>query len=144
MNRSFERKAIYIACIWQVITGLITLFFYSYHIKVEGSKLTNLSPIELKSIHSVFNSFYTFAITYGIFFIVIAIVNLLLTRSYVKDKSIQLKMPFFWLVLAVIYYFLSDFISVFLFMLASVIAFSKNKPTKKYFKRENKISVVRE
>lgn len=134
MKRSFERRAIYIACIWQLITGAITLFFYSYHVKAEGQHVTNLSPIELKSVQSVFSDLYTFTITYGLFFIVLAIVNFLLTRSNVKDHSIQLKMPIFWLVLAVVYYFLSDFISVFLFMAASVIAFSKNKPTKNYLK----------
>jgi hypothetical protein len=135
MKRTFERRAIYIACIWQLITGAITLFFYSYHVKAaEGQQVTNLSPIELKSVQSVFSNLYTFTITYGLFFIVLAIVNFLLTRTYIKDQSIQLKMPIYWLILAVIYYFLSDFISVFLFMAASVIAFSKNKPTKNYLK----------
>lgn len=134
MNRTFERSMIYIACIWQLITGSITLFFYSYHLKVEGNHVTNLSPLQLASVHSVFSSLYSFTITYGLFFIVLAIVNFLLTRSTVKDQSIQLRMPIFWLVLAVIYYFLSDFISVFLFMAAGIIAFSKNKPTKIYLK----------
>ncbi|WEG12836.1 hypothetical protein PU629_00315 [Pullulanibacillus sp. KACC 23026] len=133
MKRTFERTAIYIACIWQLVTGSITLFFYSYHLKAEGDNMTNLSPLESASVHSVFSNLYTFTITYGLFFIVLAIVNCLLTRSTVKDQSIQFKMPTFWLILAVIYYFLSDFISVFLFLAAGIIAFSKNKPTKNYF-----------
>lgn len=130
MSRSFERKIIFVASAWQIITGLITIFFYSFYIKSQGNDLDKLSQIEAMGVRSIFDNLFTFTVTYGLFFVVIASLNIIFVRKLVKDDTIQYKMPFFWICLSIVFFFLSDFISVMLCSVAAVIALSKNKPLK--------------
>ncbi|MCL6570567.1 MAG: hypothetical protein K6T88_02630 [Bacillus sp. (in: Bacteria)] len=130
MSRAFERKMIYAASAWQLITGVITMFFYSLTIKNKGADIENLSVVEQKGIQSYFDSLYSFTVTYGLLFIVIAILNIILVKSLLKDNTLQYKLPFYWMGLAVAFYFLNDFISLTLCLVAAVIALAKNKPIK--------------
>jgi hypothetical protein len=120
----------YTASVWQMVTGLITVFYYSFYIKNQASGAGHLSPIESMGVQSLFDNLYTFSITYGLFFVVVSSVNFIFTRRLVKDDTLQYKLPLFWIALAVIMFFLSDFISVMLFLAAAVIALSKNRPLK--------------
>jgi hypothetical protein len=137
MKRSFERKTIYVACVWQLFTGVITLFFYSSYVKHQGDHLHHLSLIEQKGLQSIFDSLYTFTITFGLLFIVIAILNFIFTRSIVKDETVQIKMPLIWFGEAVLLYFLSDYISTMLLIMAGIIALAKNK-TIRFMAKQNK------
>ena len=130
MKRSFERKTIYIASVWQLLTGMITIFYYSFYIRGQASQLGNLSPVESMGVQSIFKNLYMFSVTYGLFFVVIAIVNTLFTWKMMKDHTLQYKIPFIWLGLAAIFFFLSDFISVMFYVSAGVIALAKNRVLK--------------
>ncbi|MFP5115373.1 hypothetical protein ACSU64_23770 [Bacillaceae bacterium C204] len=130
MSRSFERKLIYTASGWQFITGLITMFYYSLYIKKQGSDVANLSLLEQKGIQSLFDSLYSFTVTYGLLFIVIAGLNIIFVKRLMKDDTLQYKLPLYWIFLAAAFYFLSDFISLTLCLAAAVMALAKNKPIK--------------
>ncbi|MFP7300081.1 hypothetical protein [Neobacillus niacini] len=130
MNRSFERKIIYAASSWQLITGAITVFFYSVTLKKQGANVENLSLLEQKGVQSLFDSLYSFAVIYGLLFIVIAGLNIIFVKRLVKDNTLQYKLPIYWIVLAAAFYFLTDFISLTLSLVAAVIALAKNKPIK--------------
>ncbi len=121
---------IYIASVWQILSGVITIFFYSFYIRGQASQLGSLSPIESMGVQSIFKNLYMFSVTYGLFFVVIASVNALITWKMVKDHSVQYKIPLIWLGLAVIFFFLSDFISVMFYVSAGVIALAKNRVLK--------------
>lgn len=129
MSRSAERKIIYAASCWQLLTGIVTMFFYAFYIKKQGAEL-QLTGIEQKGMESLFNNLYSFAVTYGLLFIVIAIVNVILTKRLMKDSTLQYKLPVYLIVLAVAFYFLTDFISLTLCLMAAVIALAKNRPQK--------------
>lgn len=125
-----ERKLVYAASIWQLFTGFITLFFFSYHIKQQGNHFSGTSLVEQKGVQAIFNSLYSFTITFAMLFIVIGILNILFTRSFVKDFTIQRKMPICWIGLAILLYFLSDFISVLLLLIAAILSLAKNRSIK--------------
>ncbi|WP_099159520.1 hypothetical protein [Virgibacillus ndiopensis] len=131
MNRSFERKVMYVASGWQLFTGLITIFFYSFYIKSQGSDMEQLSFFQMKGVQEIFDTLYMFSITYGLLFVVIAILNIIFVKRMVKDNTVHYKLPVYWVILAVVFFFLSDFISVALCLVAAVIALAKNKPIKK-------------
>ncbi|MFT4414383.1 hypothetical protein ACLM5H_11040 [Fredinandcohnia humi] len=130
MSRSFERKIMYVASAWQLITGTITVFFYSIYLKNQGAELGDLSIIEQKGIQSYFDSLYSFSVMYGLFFILIGALNIIFVMRMVKDNTLQYKLPIYWIILAIAFYFLSDFISLTLTLIAAVIALAKNKPIK--------------
>lgn len=130
MKRSLERNLIYGASVWQIISGLITIFFYSNYIKSQGTKLDNPTFSQIMGMDSVFSSYYTFIVTFGSFFILIALINIFIVQKHVKDDSLQYKIPIYWLFLAVLFYFLSDYLSLLLTSIAAVIALSKNKAIK--------------
>lgn len=127
MSRAFERRLIYAACIWQLITGFATAFIYSVYLKNAGSQTGDLSVLEAKAVASVFDSLYTFTVTYGLFFMAVASLNFIFVRKFVKDGTIQYKLPVCWICLAVLFYFLTDYLSLMLCLLAGVIALAKNK-----------------
>ncbi|WP_059173555.1 hypothetical protein [Bacillus sp. FJAT-27445] len=128
MSRSFERKLIYAASTWQIITGFITMFFYSMYIKKQGAQLPGLEAVERKGAESLFDSLYGFTVTYGLLFIVIGSLNILFAKKLMKDGKLQYKLPAYWAFLAAAFYFLSDLISLALCLAAAVIALAKNKP----------------
>ncbi|MCD7035390.1 hypothetical protein LRR81_14185 [Metabacillus sp. GX 13764] len=130
MSRSFERKFIYAACIWQLVTGALTVFFYPIYIRAHSGNLENLSFAQQKGIESYFSSLYSFTVTYGVFFMVVAVINFLLTRKLVKDGTLQYKFPLYLICLSGVCYFLNDYLSLALCLAAAVIALAKNKPLK--------------
>jgi hypothetical protein len=121
---------IYVASAWQIITGVITMFYYSLYIKKQGAQLEYSSIVQQKGIQSLFDNLYSFTVTYGLLFIVIAGLNIIFARRLLKDNTIQYKLPFYWIGLAVAFYFLTDFISLTLCLAAAIITLAKNKPIK--------------
>lgn len=130
MSRSFERKIIYAASAWQIVSGILTMFYYSYYLKSQGANIENLTMIEQKGVQSLFDSLYTFSVTYGLFFVVIAGLNIIFTIKILRDNTLQYKLPVYWIVLAIVFYFLNDFISLTLTLVAAIITLAKNKPMK--------------
>ena len=132
MSRSTERKLIYAASAWQILTGFITTFVYSFYIKSQSNNFENVSYMEAKGIQSIFDSLYSFIITYGIFFIVIGTLNIIFVKRMLKDNTLQYKLPLIWIALSVIFYLLTDYISIMLSLIAAVVALAKNKAIKKH------------
>jgi len=127
MTRSLERKVIYVASSWQIITGLITIFFYSNYIKKLGLQMDNPTEIQVLGMEGIFSSFSTFAVSFGIFFVFIGVLNIFFAKMVMKDHTVQKGLPIFWLVLVIVFYFLSDYISLLLTLVSAIIALSKNK-----------------
>lgn len=127
MKRSFERKLMYVASGWQIFTGLITIFIYTAYLRDKESHMGKLTFVEQKGLHSIFDSLSTFTYIFGLLFITIACINIFIVKKYVKDHTLQYKVPIYWVVLAIAFYFLNDYISVALCLSTVVITLSKNK-----------------
>ncbi|OCA87647.1 hypothetical protein A8F94_07255 [Bacillus sp. FJAT-27225] len=132
MDRSFERKIIYIASGWQIVTGMITMFFYSMYVKQQGANLEHLQIPEQMGVQSLFDSMFTYTVTYGLFFVIIGVLNVIFAKRILKDDTLQHKLPLYWILLAIVCYFLSDYISLAFLMMGAVIALAKNKPIQAY------------
>jgi len=115
MSRRFERVLIYIASIWQIITGSITAFIYLFNIE----SMVGASPQN--------SMFGMFIFIYGMYYVSIGIINIILVRKYIKENTIQKKIPVFLIILSVIFLILGDYISLTLLILAAVIGLAKNK-----------------
>lgn len=138
MSRSFERTIIYAASAWQLLTGVITVFFYSLYVKRQGANIGDIGIIEKKGIQAYFDSLYSFSVIYGLLFIIIGVLNIIFVTRMVKDNTLQYKLPLYWVILSVVFIVLSDYISVMLTLSAAVIALAKNKPIKFAFGHPDK------
>lgn len=116
MSRKLERIIIYIASIWQIITGAITAGIY----------LFNLESTFLGA-NSALSTFGNFVFIYGMAYVTIGIINAIFTNKYVEDGSILKVMLYFWIGQIVVFLLLVDYVSLMLLILATTIAFAKNK-----------------
>ncbi|MDN4525930.1 hypothetical protein [Fictibacillus fluitans] len=126
MNRKLERKLVAIGSIWQIFSGLLTIFAYGSYIKSKGSSIQDTSFAQMKAMQSLFGSLYSFTVTFGMFFVILGIFNLYLVRS-LKDDVVEVRRSVWFLVLGVSSYFLMDFIGAVLFLSAGILALAKNK-----------------
>lgn len=124
MSRSMERKLLYVVSGWQLLTGFITIFFYASYWKMQGAD----AGLEQNGFQSWFDNLYIFSVTYGLFFVVIAVLNIIFARKLLGDNTLQYKLPVYWIGLAAVCYFLSDYISLMLLLIVAVVALAKNKP----------------
>jgi hypothetical protein len=118
MSRRLERIIIYIASAWQIITGAITAGLYLFNLDMTlGAGPTT-------------SMFGTFIFTYGMAYVTLGLINIILTNKFVEDNTIQNNMITFWIILAVSFLILADYVSLMLLVLAITIALAKNKPIK--------------
>ena len=118
MSRKIERLFIYLASGWQIITGVITAAIY----------LLNMTSSFLGAgVGPTQSMFGMFIFTYGMAYITIGLINIILTRKYVVDGSVQKEMLIFWLVLLAAFLLLADYVSVMCLVLATTLAMAKNK-----------------
>lgn len=118
MSRKLERLFIYLASGWQIITGVITAALY----------LLNMTSSFLGAgVGPTQSMFGMFIFTYGMAYITIGLINIILTRKYVVDGSVQKEMLIFWLVLLAAFLLLADYVSVMCLVLATTLAMAKNK-----------------
>lgn len=118
MSRKMERLFIYLASGWQIITGVITAALY----------LLNMTSSFLGAgVGPTQSMFGMFIFTYGMAYITIGLINIILTHKYVVDGSVQKEMLIFWLVLLAVFLLLADYVSVMCLVLATTLAMAKNK-----------------
>jgi hypothetical protein len=130
MNRKFERRIVFIAGIWQIVMGIMTIFIYAPIYRREGLDMIYSSMplplVEAEAIGSLFGSIYMFIVMFGLFFILLGIVSIFLTRM-ILDNSIEKKIPLYFLICGIVCYLLMDIISTILLISASIMMLAKNK-----------------
>ncbi|MED3963433.1 hypothetical protein [Niallia taxi] len=138
MNRKLERTLVFIAGIWQIIDGLLTILVYGTLKKIEGANLIeNTSFAYMKAMESVVGSIYIFIGIFGSILIGLGLFNLVCAKKYIKDDQVHVKVAIWLLVCGVMSYFIMDIISVILYMSAGMIMLAKNKSIKKLMIRGN-------
>ncbi|MGV3464088.1 MAG: hypothetical protein ACO1OT_02200 [Heyndrickxia sp.] len=130
MSNKMEKILVYIASGWQLLDGLITIFIYGSYIRNKGAHMKGLSFAEKKGLESLFGSIYSFVSIFGILLILIGIITLYLTRTYLKNDIVPKKVPIWFLLVGVFSYFSMDLISLVLYMAAGIIILAKNRSIK--------------
>ncbi|MBD8068663.1 hypothetical protein [Bacillus sp. PS06] len=126
MNRKLERRLIMIGSIWQITTGLLTIFVYASYIKSEGLKDSYTSFVNLEAAESIFGSLYMFSVSFGMLFVILGILNFVLART-LKDDQTEVKKPIWFISLGLASYFVMDILASILFLSAGILALAKNK-----------------
>ncbi|KKI92383.1 hypothetical protein WQ54_09405 [Bacillus sp. SA1-12] len=126
MNRKLERRFIRIGAIWQIVSGLLTIFVYASFIKNEGLNSSYNTIVKLEAAQSVFGSLYMFSVSFGMIFVILGILNFVLAKS-LKDDQVEIKRPIWFIVLGVASYFVMDILGSIMFLSAGVLALAKNK-----------------
>ena len=128
IERKFEKRIMVLAGIWEMIVGLLTIFIYAPFYRREGLDLIEdgMPLFEAEAINSVFSSVYMFTVSVGIFFVLLGLVNLFLSRK-IKHNEVEKKMPLFLIVIGLASYFVKDFIGAVLLLTAGVMMLAKNK-----------------
>lgn len=129
MNRNLERKTMLIGGIWQVVSGIITIFIYSTSIKVGGVAQAAASNIDLDTSKLFIDSAYMVSVSLGLAYLIMGILNIVLSRSF-KITNVEIKKPIITIVCGIVSYLLMDFISCFIYVVSGIIALSKNKAIK--------------
>lgn len=128
MKRGIERKLVLLLGIWQIIDGLITIFFYGLY--KYGYQLNTLSD-KNEFTDTLQSSLFTVTNTFGILLISLGLINLLISKRYLKDNQISKKIGIFLVIQSLFSYIIFDLISVILGISSAVIIFAKNKSIKK-------------
>ena len=130
MNRKLERRLIMIGSIWQIVSGLLTIFVYASFIKNEGLHSTYPTIAKLEAAQSIFGSLYMFAVTFGMLFVILGILNFVLAKS-LKDDQAEVKKPIWFILLGLASYFVMDILGSLMFLSAGLLALAKNKSISK-------------
>lgn len=130
MNRKLERKLVIIGAIWQIFSGLITIFIYGSFVKTLGIEIQETTFAQMKAVQSLFGSLYTFTVTFGIMFVVIGLFHLYIARN-LEDNKVKVKLSSWFILIGAASYFLMDIISAVLFLSAGILALAKNKSISK-------------
>ncbi|WP_299089402.1 hypothetical protein [uncultured Metabacillus sp.] len=130
MSRGLERKLLIAGSIWNIITGLITIFGYSTWFKNTGAKELQGTSVDTKVVGTVLiDEVSGVILTFGLFIFVGAIVNFLIARN-LKDNEIQ-KKALLWIAFwGLLQLFVMDIVGFVLFLVAYVIYTAKNKAIK--------------
>lgn len=128
MSRNLERKLIMILGTWQILDGLITIFYYGLY--KYGWKVSDLSSSSDVS-EVIYSNLFTVTTTFGILLISLGLVNILISHKYLKDNQISQKIGIFLIIQVIFAYMIFDIISVVLGISAAIILLSKNKSIKK-------------
>lgn len=126
LNRKLERNMILIGSIWQLLSGLATIFIYATYIKTKGVGIEDISKVDVTSIQLLLDNVYIVTTTVGFLFIAMGLVNLYIYKK-TKNNMIEKGKGIWLIICSVISYFFMDIISAILFMVSGVIMLSKNK-----------------
>lgn len=130
VNRKLERRLVMVGSIWQIVSGLLTIFVYASYIKNEGlNKSFNTLP-NLEAAQSIFGSLYMFSVAFGMLFVILGIVNYVLAKT-LKDDKVEVKKPFWFILLGVASYLVMDLLGALMFLSAGILALAKNKSISK-------------
>lgn len=126
LNRKLERNMILIGSIWQLLSGLATIFIYATYIKTKGVGLGDISQVDITSIQLLLDNVYIVTTTIGFLFMAMGLVNLYIYKK-TKNNVVEKGKGIWLIVCSLISYFFMDIISAILFMVSGVIMLSKNK-----------------
>ncbi|EEH97037.1 hypothetical protein CSBG_00663 [Clostridium sp. 7_2_43FAA] len=126
LNRKLERNMILIGSIWQLLSGLATIFIYATYIKTKGVGLGDISQVDITSIQLLLDNVYIVTTTIGFLFMAMGLVNLYIYKK-TKNNVVEKGKGIWLIVCSLISYFFMDIVSAILFMVSGVIMLSKNK-----------------
>lgn len=129
VNRNLEKKIIIGISSWQLLIGIITVFFYAPYLKSNGFVLTQGSELDAASVQMLSNNLFTVAFTMGMLSIVLGCINFYLAKILKPDVS-EKKIPIWFIICAGICFFMMDIISVGLLITVSILLLAKNKAIK--------------
>ena len=127
MSRKMERRLVLIMGIWQIIDGLITIIFYGLGNQLNLFGFSSGNVTYLKQLDATYGNIFLFVSSFGVVLIGLGIVNILLSKKYIKDDQIHFKMGMYIMIQSLLSYFILDFISLILGMTAGVLLIAKNK-----------------
>lgn len=130
MNRKLERRLVMAGSVWQIVSGLLTIFVFATYIKNEGLNSNYDTFAKLEAAQSIFGSMYMFSVSFGLLFVILGIVNMVMAKS-LKDDQTEVKKPIWFILVGIASYLLMDLLSSLLFLSAGVLALAKNKPISK-------------
>lgn len=123
MSRKVERKLCQIGGIWNILTGTITLFFYSTWIKT--NLFENMNG-ETRGLNFLSENLNLVVMTFGLIFILVGCLNLILAAR-IENQAVIKKMPIWFLIWGLISFFTVDIVGVLCYLLASFLLLTKNK-----------------
>ena len=128
IERKFEKRLTTIAGVWEIIMGLLTIFFYGPYHRRQGLDLIEdgIPLLEAEAINAVFSSLYMFIVILGMFFMILGLINVFLAKKMCHDQ-VERKIPIFLILIGIVSYFLMDFIGAILLLAAGTFALAKNK-----------------
>jgi len=130
MSRMHERILLMVGCVWNLFTGLLTIFSYNTWFKQNGKAKLQALDIDEQFVGShLMDNVSHVIMVFGLFMFVAAIVNFLIFKS-IKDNTIQKKMLAWIGIWAVIQLVSMDVIGFVIFMVAFVLYIAKNKAIK--------------
>lgn len=130
MNRKLERKLVIVGSLWQILSGLLTIFVYASFIKNEGLHASSNTLEKLEAAQSIFGSLYMFSVSFGMLFVILGILNLVLAKT-LKDDQPEVRKPIWFILLGILSYFVMDILGAFLFLSGGILAIAKNKSISK-------------
>lgn len=130
MSRKKERLLIRIMGIWQIVGGLLTIIFYGFYQQQLASGTPEGNLAQLTAITAQFGNVFVFICTFGTLLIGLGIANLVVSKRYVKDNEVNIKIGVFLVIQALFSYLILDIVSLVLGMSAGVILLAKNKGIK--------------
>ncbi|WP_026566764.1 hypothetical protein [Bacillus sp. UNC41MFS5] len=130
MNRKLERKLVMVGSIWQIVSGLLTIFVYASYIKNEGLNSSYNTIARLEAAQSIFGSLYMFSVSFGMLFVIMGILNFVLAKT-LKDDKAEVKKPIWFILLGFGSYLVMDLLGALMFLSAGILALAKNKSISK-------------
>jgi preprotein translocase subunit SecG len=126
MSRKFEKALAFIGAVWQIGTGLFTMLFYGTWIRGQVLEAGEASVAEVMSSKVVAKNLYSFTVTFGIFFVIVGVVNLYCAYR-LNAKTVDKKIPIWFIICSLISFFCMDIIGCIAFMAAGIVALARNK-----------------
>ncbi|WP_139903125.1 DUF4064 domain-containing protein [Clostridium thermarum] len=126
MSRKFEKSLSLMGAFWQIITGVITIFFYGTWIRGQVLDSESASALDVMSSRVVAKNLYSFTVTFGVFFVLLGIINIYCSYK-LNPQKVAKKIPIWFILCSLISFFCMDFIGCIAFMSAAVIALARNK-----------------
>ncbi|WML42198.1 hypothetical protein RCG19_11620 [Neobacillus sp. OS1-2] len=130
MNRKLERRLAMVGSIWQIVSGLLTIFVYASYIKNEGLNSSYNTLAKWEAAQSIFGSLYMFSVTFGMLFVILGMVNFVLAKT-LKDDQAEVKKPIWFLLVGLASYLVMDLLGSLMFLSAGILALAKNKSISK-------------
>jgi cytochrome c biogenesis protein CcdA len=130
VNRKLERRLVMVGSIWQIVSGLLTIFVYASFIKNQGLNSLYNTLAKLEAAQSIFGSMYMFSVSFGMLFVILGILNLVLAKT-LRDNKAEVKKPIWFILLGFSSYLVMDILGSLMFLSAGILALAKNKSISK-------------